>query len=660
MTFQENTTTGLQLSDSLLGLPTETPVFEMAFIDVDGDGDRDFFSGPPRDLYYENTGTPENAIFVKQDNGALACQGENIVIIDLNGDDQVDRVCGDKTVILSSLGGHIKTNNIFQNPSFSDELSYKRYQPLSLDINQDGVNEISITRDDYGLNQINDTERGISFYKVYSTEESNAAFTQCGAKGSSSFSRFDDFNGDNRVDFFTIDDLNSKDPRIVYCENKGSSDSPLFSLAVDVPSFTDIGLSAPLRLGFGIFMLGDINGDGDSDLYVKSKLYDNIGTPETPVFKHISYTFIDRGLDWVDANGDSQIDSMFLHGPSTRFINKGLEPAIGVSAEAYGSGVLIIAINRPSQVQLYRCNIYGFCQYPTVLPNTAKEVSISIGNFSQKNDGDEIALAIVDQNGLIDLNIYSDSSDGNLKLIRYGQGTSAHSVSISSGQLDSDSEDEIALSFVQEDGTVLAAAINFDMSIIGLTQQGQGKNPSIAIGSFSDISGSYALSYITPDNQLKISTFQGNGTLINQGSGGAADATISKATFISGTSTDEYVVSTIQTNGVTSLVGFSSEGNVLGKLTGGVAQQSTVISRYSPTGESIGLTVSIIQADKKPAVIFLDNKGNYLATGVGGKTAVVSTVTDGAYSAYSTVLAYIDEDGVPRWETFSANGVKQP
>ena len=66
--------------------------------------------------------------------------------------------------------------------------------------------------------------------------------------------------------------------------------------------------------------------------------------------------------------------------------------------------------------------------------------------------------------------------------------------------------------------------------------------------------------------------------------------------------------------------------------------------------QSRGLAVSVIQADKKPAVIFLDNQGNYLSKSVGVNNAVAATLVNGAYG--STVLVYIDDNGMLLWNVF--------
>ena len=614
VTFFEQTESGLKQFDNTFGLQNKN-IFSFAFIDIDNDGDDDFFANGGSS-FYENTGTPQTPNFVLNNN-FLKCgddRPERSVLIDLNGDKQLDRVCEeDKTVWLSSESGYVKNSQVFQGSS--SERFNSTYSLPALDINQDGSPELAITfvKDLDQIAQIRDINRDVILF-------------------------------------------DRKNPVIT-----GVTHSSLSRIGVEE--------------GNSNFLSGDLDGDGDHDLYVlypQYKFYDNIGTFENPEFKHISHTpsFSNGNTRqaWLDADNDGRVESIFLDFErNIRFLNKGLEPATDITVQAYDSENLIVAVNRPSQVQLYLCRVNKGCNAPTVLPNTAKEISVKVGDFvhTVDNNHDEIALAIVDEQGLIKLHIYDVTGHkfnivgAELKLISQGQGGKAHSLSMSAGQLDNDPEDEVALTFVQENGNVLSAGVNFDMSIIGLAQLGQGNNPSIAVGKFSDTLGSYVTSYITPDNQLKISTIQGDGTIISQIDGGSAsDATVSKSTFVSSTSQDEYIVSTHQANGTSELTGFLSDGKVLGKLSLGATQQPTIISRYSESKVSLGLAVSVIQADKKPAVIFLDNLGNILATGVGGKTAMVATVADGGNG--NAILAYVDESGIPRWETFSADGVKQP
>ena len=631
MEFHEKTDTEeFKQSNNTFGLPLTARSF--AFIDMDLDGDLDVLvdGDPSLDTggeFYENIGTPEQASFVKQDI-SFKCENEAYIegiVIDLNGDNKPDQICKDATGVLSSPNGYIQQSHLYQDSP--DEIIDGIYRASMVDINQDGNPELDITFKESKFGAI-ESGKYTSFLNL-SIEEIHNINTGLSI-----------FNRDN---------------------------SPLFIYPRDIPGTDDIEAR-----GDG-FTMGDIDGDGDLDLYNfgdrkhRKIFYDNVGTSEEPIYEHISnIAYPGKSFSWLDLDNDGRVDSTLSHGYphggdrgllptyNSRLLYKGMEPATNIVVSNS-----VIVVNKPSQVQLMYGDDYD---RSNILPNTAKEVSLAIGNFIQtagEKDHNEIALAIIDENGFIQLNIY----DRGLNLISHGKGGKAHSIAISAGQLDNDLEDEVVVTFVQENGTVLSAAVNFDMSIVGSVQQGQGKNPSVAVGNFSNTSGSYVMSYITPDNQLKISTIQGDGTIISQTDGGtASDAKISTATFLPSTPEDEYVVSTLQPNGVAGLIGFSSNGDKLGQLTGGVAQQPTVISLYSKTKESLGeeslgLAVSLIQADKKPAVIFLDNQGNYLATGVGGKTAVTATITDGGSG--KVILAYVDEDGIPRWEIFGSDGVKQ-
>ena len=688
--FSEKTEGGVEKIDSIFGLPSTA--ITLTFVDIDKDGDQDVFVNNMNE-FYENMGTPQSAIFIKQES-PLQCENQDFkgaaVVIDLNGDNQLDRVCGNGMVILSSPDGYQENeNHLFQNSHFD-----RAYQQPLIDINQDGSPELSVIFHGSEIKQIRDIERDVPLYKAYSRYDKNEQNTlkQCGLNATDTTQKFfyaigfSDFDGDQDDDFLAynfLDPSTSNKIDIVYCENKGSADLPLYSSAIDVPSMDHITATSVLNR----FTMGDLDGDGDQDLYANN-FYDNTGTNEKPVFEHINHIVTIPTFSWLDLDNDRRVDSLLIH---SQLINKGLEPATDIIIKPYKFdghwGHYAITVNRPSQVQIFSCRIGGNCSKPTVLPNTAKEISLSVGDFAhtaKTTDNMEIALTMVDQNGSISLNIYSKNNFyGNFDLISRTQGGQAHSIATSAGQLDNDPEDEIVISFVQENGKVLSVVVNsdisdktattfihdrgkslpagthLDVSIIGLVQQGVGKNPSVAVGKFSDTSGSYAMSYSTPDNQLKISTIQGDGTIISQVDGGSAsDAKVSKATFLPSASQDDYAISTLSPNGRVGLSGFSSKGDVLGQLTGGVAQQPTVISRYSETNESLGLAVSVIREDKKPAIVFLDNQGHILSTAVGGKTAIVATVTDGGQG--NAILAYVDEDGIPRWETFSSDGVKQP
>ena len=686
--FYKNTGSELINQQDDLGLP----LGGMVFTDIDRDGDLDYF-GKPVSVYrysynykndidfYSNIGSPEKPIFVKEESPiSLFCDIENdkkeIVSsigarADINGDGLLDMVCLRNTMILSSQEGYVKRKDVFQLPS--DATHSFGYKINALDIDQ---NKLSVTYfdDTQSFKKASLNGKVIVVTGDFNQDASQQKILeQCHILTQNPRSILIDFDGDNDLDLFAAPEKSAM--TLDYCENKGSVESPLFSSHITFDLFKETPNSFFSMSGI---MLADRDGDGDKDMLIyshyapdrpsrNSRFFDNIGTSKKPLFQSIShtpFTLPSSGTQnreyWLDLDHDGKIESSLIDvkNKGLMLLYKGKEAATSIEAVEINNHSLIIAINRPSQTQLYNCDpLSSSCSVPVVLPYAAKEIRLSAGNFIHTliYQSDEIALATIDSDGMINVHIYGPQ----LKLLSHGKGGSAHSLSISSGQLDHDDEDEFVVSFVQPDETVVAASVNFDMSIIGVTQLGKGKHPSVAVGHFANDEGSYALSYITPDNQLKTATINSNGAFININDGGAAsDAKISKATFIPNSSTDEYVVSTLQTNGIAGLIGFSSNGEVLGQLTGGVAQQPTVISRYSSDGKSIGLAVSIIQADKKPAVIFLDNQGNVLATGVGGKKAVMTTLVNSGSGSGNTTLVYVDERGVPRWEVFGVDGDK--
>ena len=717
---------------------------DFSFVDIDNDGDADFFRlGGVDDSrlfeFYENIGTPEAPQFSKQSTNpmeGLLCSDDKMgFFADINNDERPDVICTDGTIIMADktvikgllpppvkhyrdwmwANDNIQVNDIDQDgdmdfvgiygglsddflanalkstfPVYNDSLDLKpqfalEHIALNHGLNYQNTPQLAVTHADLNADHAIDLiywkenkfhyifNTGTTAEPVYNAnlEDKIDIFGQCQLinekylKGRFSFN-FVDIDGDNDLDLFVVADTGIiTDYGVFYCENTGNVEAPFFSAGIISP----FGINLTYRSNNEL-IFGDLDGDGDQDLMVNGRqLYDNTGTAQSPFFQHISHTVFpgDGDSSWVDMDNDGRVESVLNHSHGgMHLMYKGLEPATDIVAtkkRGYtANNSMIVAVNRPSQVQLYKCS-YEECGEPVILPMRAKEISLSAGRFTdtERNSFGEVALAMIDNDGRVNVNIYDDR----FKLISHRQGGIGHSISISAGQLNHDRTDELVVSFIQENGKVLAAAVDIvndaDMSIMGLVQLGKGKQPSVAVGNFSE-QGGYALSYLTPENQLKTATIQGNGTIINQGDGGSARyAKVSKATFSPANPESEYVVSTRQENGVAGLVGFASNGSILGKLTGSVADQPTVVSGHFPTESRYGLAVSLIQADKKPAVIFLDNQGKYLAKGVGKKTAQVATVVMDDVNVDDIdegILIYVDEAGIPRWEVFNSDGRK--
>ncbi len=464
----------------------------------------------------------------------------------------------------------------------------------------------------------------------------------------------------------------------VFCENVGSATNPLFA-----PGVLDaFGLKLEdSNAGVGDIFFSDMDDDGDQDVWVGSVFYDNVGNSTEPLFRHFDNLLFFPDLyntTLLDIDGDSRVDSAL---DNSRLLHKGLEPATDITVTALSEGLLVIATNRPSQVQLQICSIYETdkqCRQVIVLPGTAQKLSLSAGDFTG-NGQEDIVLAMIDAEGHLKIEIF----DENLKLIGTGSGGAADSVSVSTGQLDDDPEDEYVVSLVQADNRVAAIAFNLDGSRVGNVVANEGKQPTVDVGKFSATGDAYVLAYLTPDNRLETAVLQGNGTLIGQGGGGhASHITVSAAELSSSNKGDEYAISLVQADGTVALLSFAANGTRLGKVVGGISHQPKVISaNFSGVPENLelpgvsdipgssidasdtSLAVSVILSDKKPAIIFLDNQGKHLGTGVGGIAASVATIEliDANFDGVDDtgVLIYIDDAGNPRIGLYGTDGKKR-
>ena len=304
---------------------------------------------------------------------------------------------------------------------------------------------------------------------------------------------------------------------------------------------------------------------------------------------------------------------------------------------------------------------------PLIIPIDAQEISLTSGDFSVSGDGqNDVALAMVDADGQLKINIYySYTIPGDrLVLIGTAEAGAGHSVSIATGQFDSDAAHEYIVTFVQPDNNqVVAIIFNTDGSIINKTVVGLGKQPSVSVGHFTGTGDSFVVAYLSLNNKIESAIFQANGSLISE-SNLDLEATYIKVTKadILRSDQDDYVISFVKPNGIAAVIGLSSHSAYLGGLEGGISSQPTVTSGSTPGVNSGTLAISLIQADKKPAIIFLDNQGNFKGMGVGATTATIATHVLYGKMVESDVdrgaLLYIDEAGVSRWEAFSFDGVR--
>jgi hypothetical protein len=320
----------------------------MAFMDIDNDGDQDIFWGDffePSVLLLENRGNPSNPDFQNEprifpNNSPVQTSGYNAPTLTDWGQD------GDVDLFLGVLGGAYNANQtLAENFLFYEQLDDGQFQlrteqflsmldvgnesiPATGDFNGDGLPDLMIA------NKIDPNNRNTSIVYLYenrgtATEpELHASGTlslpeayhyapvladldgdgmddlllgrwrgqvdyyrNMGGKfelfqesivelprGSNAVPELADLDNDGDMDLL----LGASNGRVFYFENTGTTETPEFVLIED--AFPEVEVrhrSAPA--------LYDVDGDGDLDLFVGSKVegiifFRNTGSPEQPIF----------------------------------------------------------------------------------------------------------------------------------------------------------------------------------------------------------------------------------------------------------------------------------------------------------------------------------------------------------------------------------------
>ena len=281
------------------------------------DGDADLFLGVLGGAYNANETLAQNFLFYEQlDNGdfelnteqflsMLDVGNESIVATgDLNGDGLPDLMLANKIdpenrntsiVYLYENRGTITEPELHSSGTLDLPEAY-HYAPVLADLDGDELDDLLLGR-----------WRGqVDYYKNMGgrfelTQESIAELP----RGSNAVPELGDLDNDGDMDLL----LGASNGRVFYFENRGTPGSPNYILIED--AFPDVEVrhrSAPA--------LHDVDGDGDLDLFIGSKVegvlfFRNTGSPENPVFIkedlpiHIRVTqfaaphFADLDGDWV-------------------------------------------------------------------------------------------------------------------------------------------------------------------------------------------------------------------------------------------------------------------------------------------------------------------------------------------------------------------------
>lgn len=315
------------------------------FADVDGDGDLDFITGNSIGSlsFFRNVGTPQDFSFSfitstwldiliissKPETNSSKIDGPRhgasaIEFADLDADGDLDMLWGDffspSLYYLQNTGTptdpayKVITNRYPQN---TDSLITSGFNmPRLTDINGNGKLDLFVSvlydptvKQSLILYENLGTINSPDFRKV--TDDFLFTFDA----GIQSVPAFVDIDNDGDFDLFVGNGQNPEGS-IYFLKNTGNNFSPSFTIENTIFS----GISGELSLAPAF---GDIDGDGDFDLFVgefdgRIKLYTNIGTINSPVFSEgvyisdINSTQIDVGLYarpfLFDFDGDGDLD----------------------------------------------------------------------------------------------------------------------------------------------------------------------------------------------------------------------------------------------------------------------------------------------------------------------------------------------------------------
>lgn len=706
-----------------LGLPTI--VERVLFTDIEGDGDLDFFGHS----LYENIGTPENAHFVEKEPSPLELfcysqssggSGERLgqgLIIDLNNDGQLDRLCdnnkGQLEYVESTATGYLPSQDLNNKQNFGQVIGLQ-----SLDIDGDGDFDVLSHTAEYTMLYTNTSATETPLF------DQGHVFTHLPEE--SDIVSFVDIDGDNDVDYFfkqvesnklglafntgsnlkpqyridkapsmlepcyqslsidgtqqveyTIYSIASTDidndgdldlflyggtytPRkirrkIVYCENKSVLGQPIFAESFVFDFNHDY--MHPLRQAGNSMFFYDKDGDGDQDLSLQSLIFENIGTPTMSQF-HLSSEAPSFSQEMVrsasiDTTDNGVLDSLVVSD------KEGLG---GVDFLYQGiepaDDLVVLEAGDLDVMTKTKSFVKVFrCDRRYEACNNASTFSENAQEMSISliSGGGERVAATVDMDGYINAKIL----DNQYKLIRQEKGIKGHSISVSGILLDHEKqgdESEFALVFVDENNQVTAAVLNRNGSVNHVVQLGEGKQPSVDTGYLSTNKGYAMVAYITLDNQLKMVSFLSDGTILGRGEGGPAiEAKIKGANLLPLSRSEEYVVVSTQPDGTVSLLGFTHQSELLGRVVVGAGQKPEVASANIFVNKDHSFVVSLIQEDDKPAIIFLDKLGRHVGKGVGETEAVKVAVVSNVGEA---MLVYLDKEGIIRRERFRPDGSK--
>lgn len=238
------------------------------FVDIDNDGDLDAFAGEAYGdmLFYRNTGTVNNPVFVAAIVNPMGLTNAGFYsdpnFVDIDGDADLDAFIGNSdgnTLFYQNTGTAAASAfaAVVINPfGLSDAGS----QASPAFVDSDGDGDLDVFVGNLNGNILFFRNTGTVNNPVYAAAVTNPfGLSDVGFQASPSFI---DSDGDGDLDAF----VGNLDGNILFFRNTGTVNNPVFAAASVNPfGFTDVGINANPAFA-------DLDGDGDLDAFVGEKL----------------------------------------------------------------------------------------------------------------------------------------------------------------------------------------------------------------------------------------------------------------------------------------------------------------------------------------------------------------------------------------------------